>query len=144
MRGAPARAPSRDQGSLWHSQPFQPIRLAAALREGEEASGSELFNLATSKDAKIRESLAARPDAPLSVMILLAQDSKSNVRRALAANPAIGIATSVLSILAGDKDTDVVLALAENAATPAVTLQVLVGHGKKNVRRSAEARLLTK
>ncbi|NYI42292.1 hypothetical protein [Demequina lutea] len=117
-------------------------QLAAALREGEEASGSELFNLATSKDSKIRESLAARPDAPLSVLILLAQDSKSNVRKALAANPAVGIATSVLSILATDKDTDVVLALIENAATPAATLRVLLDHGKKNVRRAAESRLL--
>ena len=117
-------------------------QLAAALRDGEEASGSELFNLATSKDAKIRESLAARPDAPLSVLILLAQDSKSNVRKALAANPAIGIATSVLSILGSDKDTDVVLALAGNAATPAATLRALLDHGKKSVRKSAEARLL--
>lgn len=117
-------------------------QLAAALREGEEASGSELFNLVTSKDSKIRESLAARTDAPLSVLILLAQDSKSNVRKTLAANPAVGIATSVLSILATDKDTDVVLALVENAATPAATLRVLLDHGKKNVRKAAESRLL--
>ena len=117
-------------------------QLAAALREGEEASGSELFNLATSKDAKIRESLAARPDAPLSVLILLAQDSKSNVRKALAANPAVGIAASVLSILAADKDTDVVLALVENAATPVATVRALLDHGKKNVRKASQARLL--
>lgn len=117
-------------------------QLAAALREGEQASGSELFNLATSKDSKIRESLAARTDAPLSVLIVLAQDSKSNVRRTLAANPAVGIATSVLSILATDKDADVVLALVENAATPAATLRVLLDHGKKNVRKAAESRLL--
>ena len=117
-------------------------QLAAALREGEEASGSELFNLATSKDAKIRESLAARPDAPLSVLILLAQDSKSNVRKALAANPAVGIAASVLSILAADKDTDVVLALVENAATPVATVRALLDHGKKNVRKAAQSRLL--
>ncbi len=117
-------------------------QLAAALREGEEASGSELFNLATSRDAKIRESLAARPDAPLSVLILLAQDSKSNVRKALAANPAVGIAASVLSILAADKDTDVVLALVENAATPVATVRALLDHGKKNVRKAAQSRLL--
>lgn len=117
-------------------------QLAAALREGEEASGSELFNLATSKDAKIRESLAARPDAPLSVLILLAQDSKSDVRKALAANPAVGIATSVLSMLSTDKDADVVLALVENRATPATTLRALLDHGKKSVRKAAESRLL--
>jgi len=117
-------------------------QLAAALRDGEDASGSELFNLATSKDANIRESLAARPDAPLSVLILLAQDSKSVVRKALAANPAVGIAASVLSILSTDRDTDVVLALVENAATPVGTLRTLRDHGKKAVRRAAESRLL--
>ncbi len=117
-------------------------QLADALRDGEEASGSELFNLATSKDAQIRESLAARPDAPFSVLILLAQDKKSAVREALAANPAVGIAASVLSILAGDKDTDVVLALVANAATPVDTVRALIDHGKKSVRKAAEARLL--
>lgn len=117
-------------------------QLAAALRQGEEASGSELFNLATSKDAKIRESLAARPDAPLSVLILLAQDSKSKVRVALAANPAIGAATSVLSLLSNDKDADVVLALVQNVATPVASLRGLLDHGKKAVRQAAESRLM--
>ena len=117
-------------------------QLATALRDGEEASGSELFNLASSKDSKIRESLAARPDAPLSVLICLAQDSKSNVRKTLAANPAVGLATSVLAILGADKDADVVLALVENAATPVATLQVLLDHGKKSVRKAAESRLV--
>ncbi len=117
-------------------------QLAEALRDGEEASGSELFNLATSRDATIRESLAARPDAPFSVLILLAQDKKSAVRQALAGNPAIGIAASVVSILAADRDTDVVLALVENAATPLDTVRTLVDHGKKSVRKAAEERLL--
>lgn len=117
-------------------------RLAAALREGEEASSAELLSLSTAKDAKIRESLAARTDAPVSVLILLAQDSKSGVRAALAANSAVGVASSVLAILAGDKDADVVLALVANAATPVDTVRALLDHGKKNVRRAAEARLL--
>jgi len=117
-------------------------QLATALRDGEEASGSELLTLSSSKDAKIRESLAARPDAPVSVMILLAQDPKAHVRKALAANPAIGVAASVLALLAADRDTDVVLALAENPVTPPRTLNALVNHGKKNVRRIAEERLL--
>lgn len=116
-------------------------QLAAALRDGEEASGSELLNLASSKDARIRESLAARPDAPVSVLILLAQDPKAGVRRALAANPAIGVATSVLAILSSDRDADVVMALVANEATPVSTLRSLLDHGKKNVRRAAEARL---
>jgi len=117
-------------------------QLAAALREGEEASSIELLNLASSKDAKIRESLAARTDAPLSVLIRLAQDSKSGVRTTLAANPAVGVAVSVLAILASDKDADVALALVANPATPVTTVRALLDHGKKSVRRAAESRLL--
>lgn len=142
MRGRSREVVRREQGDTVAITAIPTHQLAAALREGEEASGSELFTIAASKDAKIRESLAARPDAPLSVLILLAQDSKSGVRKALAANPAVGLAASVLSMLASDKDTDVVLALAENAATPVETLRTLVDHRKKAVREAAEFRLL--
>lgn len=117
-------------------------QLAAALRDGEDASGAELFQLATSKDAKIRESLAARTDAPLSVLIQLAQDGKSRVRETLAANPAVGNSASVLGLLSADKDADVVLALATNPAVPETTVRALLDHGKKQVRKAAEARLL--
>lgn len=117
-------------------------QLAAALRDGEDASGAELFQLATSKDAKIRESLAARRDAPLSALIQLAQDHKSRVREALAGNPAIGGAASVLGILAADKDADVVLALVKNDAVPVSTVRSLLTHGKKGVRQAAEARMV--
>ena len=117
-------------------------QLAAALRDGEDASGTELLQLATSKDAKIRESLASRQDAPLSALIQLAQDGKSRVREALAANPAVGGAASVLGILADDKDADVVLALVANPAVPIGTVRSLLNHGKKNVRQAAEARMV--
>src|SRR5680860_377079 len=82
-------------------------RLLAAIQQGEEASALELINLASSRDASIRESVAARPDAPISALIVLAQDSKSKVRRALAANSAVARAVSVQGMLAADKDSDV-------------------------------------
>ncbi|HZJ39801.1 MAG TPA: hypothetical protein VFD20_02470 [Demequina sp.] len=116
-------------------------RLLAAIQEGEEASALELINLASSRDASIRESVAARPDAPISALIVLAQDSKSKVRRALAANSAVARAVSVQGMLAADKDSDVVLALAINPATPDETLRRLLDHGKKSVRNAAEERL---
>jgi|SRR5680860_786780 len=116
-------------------------RLLAAIQEGEEASALELINLASSRDASIRESVAARPDAPISALIVLAQDSKSKVRRALAANSAVARAVSVQGMLAADKDSDVVLALAINPATPDETLRSLLDHGKKSVRNAAEERL---
>lgn len=116
-------------------------RLLAAIQEGEEASALELINLASSRDASIRESVAARPDAPISALIVLAQDSKSKVRRALAANSAVARAESVQGMLVTDKDSDVVLALAFNPATPVATLRRLLDHGKKSVRNAAQERL---
>lgn len=116
-------------------------RLLAAIQEGEEASALELINLASSRDASIRESVAARPDAPISALIVLAQDSKSKVRRALAANSAVARAVSVQGMLAADKDSDVALALAINPATPDETLRSLLDYGKKSVRNAAEERL---
>ncbi len=116
-------------------------RLLAAIQEGEEASALELINLASSRDVSIRESVAARPDAPISALILLAQDSKSKVRRVLAANSAVARAVSVQGMLVADKDSDVALALAFNPATPDATLRLLLDYGKKSVRNAAEERL---
>ncbi|MCB2412535.1 hypothetical protein LGT39_06690 [Demequina sp. TTPB684] len=118
-----------------------PQRLLAAIQEGEEASALELINLASSRDASIRESVAARQDAPISAMIVLAQDSKSKVRYALASNPAVVKAQSVLGMLAADKDTDVGIALAMNPATPLDTLRTLAEDGKKGVRKLAAERI---
>ena len=116
-------------------------RLLAAIQEGEEASALELINLASSRDAIIRESVAARPDAPISALIVLAQDSKSKVRRALAANSAIARVESVQAMLVVDKDSGVALALATNPATPDAALRLLLNYGKKSVRNAAKERL---
>lgn len=117
-------------------------QLADALRDGEEASASELLALAGSKDVKVRESLASRFDAPMSVMIHLAQDPKPQVRAALAANPAIASMGSVVSILTSDKDADVLVALVNNEEIAPLRVRILLDHGKKRVRQAVEARLL--
>ena len=118
-----------------------PHRLLAAIQEGEEASALELINLASSRDTSIRDSVAARVDAPISALIVLAQDPKATVRRTLAANPAVARVESVLGMLVEDKDSHVALALALNPATPAATLRRLLGYGKKSVRSAAQERL---
>ncbi|WP_291379971.1 hypothetical protein [Demequina sp.] len=118
-----------------------PNRLLAAIQEGEEASALELINLASSRDASIRESVAARPDAPISALIVLAQDSKSKVRVALASNQAVARVESVLGMLVADKDADVGIALATNPAAPTETVRRLLDHGKKSVRNAAAERL---
>lgn len=116
-------------------------QLAAALREGEDASAAELLALASSRDVKIRESLAARPDAPLTVILHLAQDAKSSVRIALAANPVVAEASSAVTILSADKDQDVVVALVNNQAIAPLRLRILLDHPKRKVRDAVEARL---
>ena len=116
-------------------------RLLAAIQDGEEASALELITLASSRDVSIRESVAARPDAPISALILLAQDSKSKVRRVLAANSAVARAESVQGMLVADRDTDVGLALALNPVTSDATLRRLLDHGRKSVRNVAQERL---
>lgn len=116
-------------------------QLLAAIQEGEEASALELINLASSRDASIRQSVAARPDAPISALIVLAQDPKSKVRQALAANSAVARAESVQGMLIADKDADVALALVANPATPQAALLRLLEHGKKSVRNAAQERL---
>ncbi|WP_291380497.1 hypothetical protein [Demequina sp.] len=118
-----------------------PHRLLAAIQQGEEASALELINLASSRDVSIREGVAARPDAPIGALILLAQDPKAKVRRALAANAAVARAESVQGMLVGDRDSDVALALASNPATPDATLRRLLNYGKKSVRTVAQQRL---
>jgi len=116
-------------------------KIADALREGEEASAAELLGLATSRDAKIRESVATRSDAPLSVLIHLAQDSKVSVRLALASNPGIATMASVIDLLAADKDHDVVLALVNNTSISVTRLAQLSDHSKKRVRQAFTDRL---
>jgi hypothetical protein len=111
-------------------------KIADALREGEQASAAEV----SSRDVKIRESVAARSDAPLSVLIHLAQDAKTSVRVALASNPVIATMVSVIDLLAADKEQDVLLALVNNPAIPVTRLSPLSAHSKKRVRQAFEAR----
>ena len=115
--------------------------LASALREGEEASAAELLALVSSRDVKIRESLAAREDAPLTALLHLAQDGRASVREALAANAIIAEANSVITLLSQDRDIDVVLALVNNMAIEPLRLRIMLDHGKKKVREAVELRL---
>jgi len=115
-------------------------KIADALREGEQASAAEFLGLVSSRDVKIRESVAARSDAPLSVLIHLAQDAKTSVRVALASNPVIATMVSVIDLLAADKEQDVLLALVNNPAIPVTRLSPLSAHSKKRVRQAFEAR----
>lgn len=115
-------------------------KIADALREGEQASAAEFLGLVSSRDVKIRESVAARSDAPLSVAIHLAQDAKTSVRVALASNPVIATMVSVIDLLAADKEQDVLLALVNNPAIPVTHLSPLSAHSKKRVRQAFEAR----
>lgn len=96
---------------------------------------------AQSKNALVREVVAAREDLPFGLMVTLAHDRSVEVRRAVASNPTA--VAAVLDHLAGDRDPSVVTAVVTNPSLPAPVLERLVFHKNAAVRRSAAHRLDT-
>jgi hypothetical protein len=98
-----------------------------------------LQELGASGNAAIRRAVAAREDCPLGLMIQLSADGAHEVREALAGNPG---AKSVLEQMAHDHHHDVLKALATNPSVPHATLVGLASHKRRDVRKTALARLL--
>jgi hypothetical protein len=94
---------------------------------------------AQSKNAMVREIIAAREDLPLGLMVTLAHDSSDDVRAAIAGNPS---ATPViLEHLAADRSTAVLIALIENPCLTSDLLEAMLFHKRPDVRRAAADRL---
>jgi hypothetical protein len=94
---------------------------------------------AQSKNAMVREIIAAREDLPLGLMVTLAHDGSEDVRAAIAGNPS---ATSViLEHLAADRSTAVLVALIENPCLNSELLEAMLFHKRPDVRRAAADRL---
>ncbi|MFW7414554.1 hypothetical protein [Demequina sp. SO4-18] len=100
---------------------------------------SRIAALVQSRNAVVREVLAARSDLGLGQMATLAHDRSAQVRTALAANPAA--APSVLEHLAGDRHVPVLVALLGNPATPPDVAERLSSHRKSEVRTAAASRM---
>ncbi len=99
-----------------------------------------LLRYASHRDARIRETIALRPDCPIGVLATLAFDADRSVRRAVAASPRIiaAIATELLQ----DRDREVLHSLARNPRTDAATLEILASHRRGDIRRIAARTLL--
>ena len=104
-------------------------------------SGDDYVAIIVSKDVAARAAAASREDAPVAALVSFAQDAKSSVREAVAANPALARATSVAAILAEDRSTDVVRALLNNPATPSAVLSMIADRGPRSLRSAAQDRL---
>jgi len=112
------------------------------LLAGEsDFSSSDLIDLAQSKDAKVRATVALRADLPLGMMISLSNDPKSNVRAALASSSGVSRAATVVSRLLEDKDADVVAALAANPTVSVEIVRLIASDGPRAARKVATGRL---
>ncbi|MGD9682007.1 MAG: hypothetical protein AB7W16_12555 [Candidatus Obscuribacterales bacterium] len=94
------------------------------IRAGSvEASESELRQLASSPDHRVRMRVAENSSAPADVLTRLAGDSSAEVRIAVAANSRTPLST-VLD-LATDDDEYVRIGLAQEISTPVAVLSLL-------------------
>ncbi len=119
-------------------------RPAGPSHEWLEAGAADLdrprlLTFAAHRDARIRETIALRPDCPMGVLATLAFDSDRTVRRAVAASPRM--ASAIADALATDRDQEVLKALARNPLTDEETLRRLEGHRRSEVRRIARQAL---
>ena len=108
---------------------------------GGDLSGDEYMALVQSKDLSARIAAAGRLDAPMGALIAFAQDSKAEVRVAVASNPGIGRTTTVIAHLASDKNSEVVKALVDNDLVPREAVEKIATDGPRAVRDYARARL---
>lgn len=104
-------------------------------------TGDEYMILVRSKDVSARVAAAGRFDAPLGALIAFTQDSKTEVRVAVAANPGIGRTSTVISQLSEDKSIEVVRALIDNPAVPHETVEKIAADGSRSAREYAQAHL---
>ncbi len=105
-------------------------------------TGDEYMTLVRSKDVSARVAAAGRFDAPLGALIAFTQDSKTEVRVAVATNPGIGRTATVIAQLSDDKSIEVVRALIDNPAVPHETIEKIAADGPRLAREYAQARLI--
>ncbi|SEJ16363.1 hypothetical protein [Demequina mangrovi] len=105
----------------------------------EGLSKERMLELGGSRNAVVREAIAARPDCPFGLMVTLAHDSAPPVRAALAANPRV--LQSLLEHLSRDRQETVLIAAAGNPTATSEILDALAGSRKAAVRDAAVAAL---
>ncbi|MDN4471529.1 hypothetical protein [Demequina zhanjiangensis] len=111
-----------------------------AARAAEPGLAREvILELSGSKNAVVREIVAQRDDLTLAMSVTLAHDSTTDVRAALASNT--HVSSTILEHLSGDRQRDVVLAVARNGCAPQGVLEQLALHKRSEVRDAALATL---
>lgn len=104
-----------------------------------DLSRPRLLEFAAHRDARIRETIALRPDCPTGLLATLAFDDDRSVRRAVAAHPRI--APAIATELARDRDQEVLRTLARNSAVDEAVVRALASHRRGEVRRTARRAL---
>ncbi len=113
-------------------------------RVAEKSLAAEDFmSLVSSKDTSARSAAAGREDAPMGALLAFAQDSRVEVRVAVASNPSIGRAASIAETLAQDKSAEVARALVENSSVGLSVIARIADVGPRAVRPLAQGRMLS-
>ncbi|MBK9143443.1 MAG: hypothetical protein IPM23_13150 [Candidatus Melainabacteria bacterium] len=86
-------------------QPLHPALIDTLARSIHASPMEVWWNLATSRDSKMRLKVAVTREVPAKIARLLAIDPDPGVRRSLAANS--GVPSSILAILAADDESEV-------------------------------------
>ncbi|WP_084074138.1 hypothetical protein [Demequina sp. NBRC 110052] len=118
---------SQQRSAEWHE-----AGSAALTRE-------RLMQLASHREAEVREVIALRGDCPMGVLATLAYDRRPQVRRAVAASARV--ATAIAAHLSTDRDPSVLRALARNPVVADEVLQGLARHRREEVSATADRML---
>lgn len=104
-----------------------------------DLSRERLMQLASHREAEVREVIALRGDCPMGVLATLAYDRRPQVRRAVAASGRVPEA--IATHLSSDRDPTVLRALARNAVVSDELLRGLTRHRRDDVSATADRML---
>jgi N-acetylmuramic acid 6-phosphate (MurNAc-6-P) etherase len=106
----------------------------------DDLTDGELAVLARSEELKVRAAVGARPQTPLTSLIVLAADEAPAVRAGVARNPRVDIPLEVRETLAQDRSPEVLHALIRCPAVPASILSRLSRSWNRDVASAAKER----
>jgi hypothetical protein len=101
----------------------------------------ELAAMARSNEAKVRATVAERPETPLTALLRLAEDEAPAVRAGVARNPRRDMPEEVHLALMKDKSHEVVHALIKNPSVPDRVIAKLTRSRHKDYMVAARERL---
>ena len=106
----------------------------------DDLTDGELAVLGRSEEVMIRAAVGGRPLTPMTTLIVLANDESPWVRAAVARNPRPDIPLEVREVLAQDKSHEVQLALVECESVPDSIVSRLSRSWNRDVAAAAKER----